>query len=280
MHPEQEVARLGGVARTSMLWERGHSKYFVSRAVAAGSLTRPSRGWVALPHADPELIAAARDGYVLSCITQARRLGLWVLEESEPHVGARTCAGNPGTSACRVHWGEPLVPRAPDQLVDPIENVLGYVAGCQPFEAALAVWESALNKRLVDVELLKQLPLKPSARQLLYEAHPYSDSGLESLLRARLKWLKLSVAAQAWVHGRRVDFLIDGWLVVQVDGSHHVDAQRESDVTHDAELIARGISVIRLGYRQLVHDWQRVQQLIMNALARGPAVRARERSAS
>ncbi len=241
---------------------------------------RPARGWVALPQADPELVAAARDGYVLSCITQARRLGLWVLEETEPHVGARAWSANATAAACRVHWGEPLVQRVPDQLVDPIENVLGYVAACQPFEAALAVWESALNKGLVDIEFLRQLPLKPAARRLLHEAHPYSDSGLESMLRARLRWLQLPVVAQAWVHGRRVDFLIDGWLVLQVDGSHHVGAQRESDVTHDAELLARGMSVIRLGYRQLVHDWQRAQELIMNALARGPAARPRERGAS
>ena len=41
------------------------------RAVEAGALVRPRSGWVATPAADPSLVAAARCGVVLTCVTRA-----------------------------------------------------------------------------------------------------------------------------------------------------------------------------------------------------------------
>ena len=141
--------------------QRGWSERQVGGAVESGLLLRPRKGWVAVRDADPLLVAAARAGVVLSCITQARRLGLWILRGSDhPHVAAAPSAGGVRAGGATVHWARPVVPRHPDALVDSVENVLSLVAHCLPFEEALTVWESALDKRLVTLPGLRGCPAK------------------------------------------------------------------------------------------------------------------------
>ncbi|WP_241245869.1 DUF559 domain-containing protein [Microbacterium sp. 4R-513] len=77
----------------------------------------------------------------------------------------------------------------------------------------------------------------------------------------------MRIRAQIWIAGHHVDHLIGDRLVVQIDGGHHVNAQRLSDNEHDAALRLLGYTVIRVGYRQVVDDWPTVQWLIMQALA-------------
>ncbi|WDH77593.1 DUF559 domain-containing protein [Microbacterium esteraromaticum] len=168
-----------------------------------------------------------------------------------------------------MHWAKPLVPRHPDALEDSIENVRALVADCQPFERALATWESALNKNLVQRDVLERLPLKKVAREVLAAAIPFADSGLETYLRARQAWLGLMLTFQIWVAGHRVDLLIGDRLVLQVDGATHTGAQRNEDIRHDAELRLMGYHVIRVGYRQVMEQWHVVQDLIMRAVAQG-----------
>ncbi|MFT4230558.1 MAG: type IV toxin-antitoxin system AbiEi family antitoxin domain-containing protein, partial [Microbacterium sp.] len=138
------VTEQGGIVRAAELRRHGASSRAIAAAVARGALQRPRKGWIASPRADPYLVAAARAGVVLTCVTQARRLGLWVLDADKPHVGAPSHAGTvrverepeppDGADARKavVHWAAPLVPRDPAKLVDPIENVLALVAACRP----------------------------------------------------------------------------------------------------------------------------------------------------
>lgn len=261
------VRERGGVVRVRVLRELGVSDHALRRALAAGDIERVRRGWVASPGADPMLVAAARRGVVLTCVTAARRLGLWVLEEKQPHVAAPQHAGRIDIPGATVHWHKPVVPRHPDALVDPIENVLAIVALCQPYEAALAVWESALNKRLVDPETVRRMRLPTVACQILEQASPWSDSGLETFVVPRLLWLRLPLRRQIWIAGHRVDLLIGDRLVLQIDGGHHVGAQREEDIAHDAALRLLGYHVIRVGYAQVVDRWHEVQDMIMRAVA-------------
>jgi very-short-patch-repair endonuclease len=256
-----------GVARVATLRRRGVTEQSLRRAVRSGVVISVCRGWVALPDADPMLIATAKRGVVLSCVTLAERRGLWVSETSEPHVAAPHNSGHANTVRGVVHWNRPVVPRDPDQLEDSIENALILVARCQPYEGALATWESALRMRLVDATVLERLPLPPVARTLLAEAMPFADAGTETIFRTRLRWLDLPITPQVWIYGHRVDFLIGERLVVQIDGGHHVGAQRASDIAHDAELMLRGFHVIRIGYDQLVNRWPWVQRLILDAIA-------------
>lgn len=264
------VARRGGVARVQSLHDDGVGRHAIAEAIAAGELVRVRRGWVSEPDADPVLVAAARAGVVVTCISQAARLGLWVhATPDKVHVGADPRAAGGKPERAHVHWAAPVVPRDPDVLVDPIENVLALVASCRPYEQTLATWESALNKRLVTLEALTGYPWKPAARRILTEATPFADAGLETYLRPRLRWLKLPIRTQAWIAGHRVDVLIGDRLVLQIDGGHHVGAQRDEDNRHDAELRLMGYHVICVGYMQMMSAWPTAQDLIMRAVAQG-----------
>lgn len=261
---------MGGVARIVTLRERGLRRTQLDAALRNRAIERVRPGWVACPDADRMLVSAARHGVVLSCVTQARRLGLWVHEE-HPSVHVAVTPGARGGKPVdiRVHWAKPLVPRHPDSLEDPVENVLALVAECEPYEQALATWESALNKSLIEWSAMERLPLRPAARRLLAEAQPFADAGLETYLRLRLRWLRLPLHFQTWIAGHRVDALIGKRLVLQIDGATHVGAQRTEDIRHDAELRLMGYHVIRVSYHQMMREWHLVQDLIMRAVAQG-----------
>lgn len=254
--------------RTRTLLAQGWSRHRIETALARGDLVRPRRGWVARPSADPAVLYAVRHGVLLSCLTQASRIGLWVGDKSLHHFSSRESGARSRPQGV-LHWRSPLIPRDPDAIEDPIENVLNLVAHCQPLEEAVAIWDSALNKGLVEWTTLARLPFTGVAKDVLLASSRFADSGLESYVRIRLAWLKIRIVAQAWLHGHRVDFLIGQRLVLQVDGKQHVGAQRTKDNKHDAGLRLRGYEVIRVTYSQIVFDWPAVQQQIMRAIAQG-----------
>lgn len=275
-HPGLEIALLsaiaaqGGVARSAALVREGHRPRTIAALVGKGLLRRIRRVWVALPEAEPLLQAAARTGTVISCVTQARRLGLWVADQGPPHVAARPDGARLRVAAGTVvHWAKPVVPRPPGVLVDAVENVLALIGTCQPQEAALATIESALSHDLVDRSALLRVPLTARVRTLVEEASPWADSGLETFFVRRLRWLRLPIRVQIWIAGHRVDTLIGDRLVVQIDGGHHVGPQRTSDIRHDAALMLLGYHVIRVGYDQIVNRWAEVQDQVMRAVAQG-----------
>lgn len=257
----------GGVVRTRDILDAGYSRHTLA---TAPGLMRPRRGWVALPDADPQLRRAARSGVVLTCVTEARRRQLWVPDgDGREHVGAPAKSGAVVIEKALVHWSAPLIPRMPGVLVDPIENVLALIAECLPHEQSLAVWDSAFRKGLVTRDAFGRYALKPAARRMLAEVTPFLDSGLETFVLTRLRWLPVPVHPQVWLYGHRVDFLIGDRLVLQVDGGHHVGAQREADIAHDALLRLHGYTVIRVGYHQVIDRWPEVQDRILRAIAQG-----------
>lgn len=270
MHLEHLLRTTGGIARISRLIELGCTRRELADHLASGRYLRPQRGWIALHGTDSDLLFAAQHHVVLSCVTQAKRMGLWVTDPHPVHHVAvpQRNAKIRGPSPV-VHWHRPLVPRRRFVLEDPKENVLALVAQCQPREEALVIWESALNRGLTDYSAMTALPLNGRARSILEACTPFSDSGLETKVKHRLRWLGVPISEQSWVHGRRVDLLIGSRLVVQIDGAHHTGAQRDADIAHDAQLALRGYRVIRVSYFQVMREWETVQQLIVGAIARG-----------
>ena len=269
MSVSSEVRRLGGVVRTATLLRLGCTRYEIAQAVSRSLVLRVARGWVALPHADPLLLLAARHNVTVSCISRAKRLGLWVLDNDRPHVASLPNGPPIRDPHVVVHRHRPLEPRHPDRLEDSLINTLVLVTTCVPHEEAVAIWDSALNKKLTDLHALNQLPLPARARRVLRDATPLADSGLETYLRQRLGWTGVPFRMQVWLFGHRVDLLLGERLVLQVDGGHHVGAQRDSDNAHDALLRLRGYTVIRISYRQLIHEWPLIQDLITHAIANG-----------
>lgn len=272
-----KLKELSGLAPVRKLLDAGVTEYALREAKRAGSVRRVRNGWVALPDADRELVETARRGVVLTCVTLAARRGLWVPKSTpadprqlvKRHVAAPAHAGHAKTGAVVVHWNRPVIPREPDQVLDSITNALVIAASCLDHEDALVIWESALRKGLVHGDELRRLPLPASAERLLRDARPWSDSGLESIVVHRLRWLKLPITQQAWLLGHWVDVLVGDRLVIQIDGGHHVGAQRAEDIAHDAQLMLQGYYVVRIGYDQIMNDWPAVQAQIMSAVAQG-----------
>jgi very-short-patch-repair endonuclease len=270
MNLHDELRRRGGVARTRTLLAAGVSTHALRVAKREATVRSIRKGWVAAPDADARLVGAAQRGVVLSCVTSAERLGLWVPRRGQLHVAAHPHAARVAVpEGVVVHWSNPVAPRHPDALEDGLVNTLSLVAQCQPFETALVIWESALNSGAVDLPLLRGLELPPAARRVRDEARPFSDSGLETICISRLRWLKLPIVPQAWVLGHRVDLLIGERLIVQIDGASHTGVQRTSDIDHDARLLLRGYHVLRFSYEQIMERWPEVQAVIMDAVARG-----------
>ncbi|KAF5282335.1 hypothetical protein FQR65_LT14324 [Abscondita terminalis] len=265
----ETLAQHDGVIRTRTLLDLGSSRYHIAEAVSRGLINRPIRGWVALPEADPALVYAAQHSLTLSCVTQARRLHLWAREPDPKHFAVPRPGAEIRNRAFDARLRKPLIPREPYALVDSAINTLWLIAHCQPHEDAVAAWDAALNKKLVDRGRLERLPLDSAARLVLKDTSPFADSGLESYLRLRLRWLGEKLRWQPWVEGHRVDFLIGERLVVQIDGAEHTGRQRTSDIIHDAKLRLLGYTVIRVGYEQVMHRWHEVQALIMEAVAQG-----------
>ncbi|MBC9944798.1 DUF559 domain-containing protein [Leucobacter sp. cx-328] len=265
----QRLEEAHGVTRTSELREAGLSKYALDQAVKRGSLLRIGRGWVAVPSADPARVYAAKARLTLSCVTQAERLGLWVRESGQRHFAVPRPGSELREEGICLHYWKPVEPRMPYALEDSIINVLSHVARCQPHEDAVATWDSALNKQLVTKGQLESAALGGRARRVLRDTDRFADSGLETYVRLRLRWLPVRLRTQTWIEGRRVDFLLGERLILQIDGGTHVGVQRNKDNTHDAVLATLGFTVLRFGYAQVMHDWPETQEIIMTAIRAG-----------
>ncbi|MFD5214237.1 endonuclease domain-containing protein [Microbacterium sp. NPDC058345] len=270
MDPVIELRRCGGIARVRSLRRAGVSDYALRRAKAAARIVGIRPGWVATPDADAAAVGAVKRGVVLSCVTAAERAGLWMPQKSAFHVAAAPHAARVTVpDDVTVHWSKPVLPRSADAAVDHLVNALALVAQCQSFETALVIWESALNKGLIDRQAMFRLPLPPAAAAVLEQARPFADSGLETIIIHRLSWLRVPMLPQAWVHVHRVDLLIGDRLVIQIDGATHTGAQRTGDIAHDAQLTLQGYHVLRFSYGQIMDRWSEVQAVIMEAIAQG-----------
>jgi very-short-patch-repair endonuclease len=269
MDPVLVVTAHGGIVPVRAVLDAGVAAGALKRARREGRLIRPRNGWVAVPDVDPVLRVAAELGVVLTCVTRAQRAGLWTFGTNEYHVAADPRHALPRKTTARVHWARPVVPRPAGVLEDGIENTLVLIAECRPFEEALVVWESALRMSLVSIEVIRRLPITQRVRRVLELAEPFADSGLETVVVPRLRWMDLPLRRQIVIGGRPVDLLIGERLVLQIDGGHHIGPQRDADNAHDAQLRLMGYHVIRVSYRQVMDDWAGVQERIMLAVAQG-----------
>jgi len=181
-------------------------------------------------------------------------------------------AAVPAATGVRVHWSSGPVAAGRYALVEPIENALVHIAECQPFENALVVWDSALNKRLVTERSLARLPLRrAAARAVAAVSNGLADSGLETLPVSRLAASGIRMRQQVVLDGHPVDGFIGHRLVVQIDGFsfHSTAEQRRADIAQDRRLALLGYTVFRYDYRQVLFDWPRVETEILRAMAQG-----------
>ncbi|MDD7582881.1 endonuclease domain-containing protein [Corynebacterium sp. 32222D000AT] len=119
------------------------------------------------------------------------------------------------------------------------------------------------------------------ARQVIGAAIGNSESPYESLARGLLIHSGLAkrhrVEAQAQIGAFRVDLLIDGWLVLEVDGAAKYDGQTygravedviRSERDREAYLQNQGFVVRRVTPRQLFYEYAEFMEMLTTTLRR------------
>ncbi|HET6671983.1 MAG TPA: type IV toxin-antitoxin system AbiEi family antitoxin domain-containing protein [Agromyces sp.] len=165
---------------------------------------------------------------------------------------------------CSLHWGDMRAHGGMQALPEALAAML-LCLGEEHFFVAL---ESAMKKRLIDSPQLARLRTRISKkhRWLVEFARWNADSGLESLLRLRLRSLGLSLASQVKVPGvGLVDFVLGDRLIIEVDGKpNHVGvSERHKDLVRDVVAAAHGFDTLRFDYALVIHDWEIVEAAIL-----------------
>jgi very-short-patch-repair endonuclease len=263
------------------------SRRRLERLLRTGALTRIRRGVYAWATACGSARTAAEHGGPLACVSAARHLGIWTLgTDAEPHVWMRGGGhrrhdheiGGPKSCGCTEHWdsgsatdsfGLPSVPRILRQIL--------FCRGVEEFYVAL---ESALRQRMLDPRGATWLRhhLNRLGREALSLARSDADSGLESLIRWRLRRLGLPIRTQPRVYAVGiVDILIGETLLIEADGvdNHDAPPERHKDLLRDAHAAAWGYVTLRFDYAMIVHDWDLVERAILGQIRAGHHLRRR-----
>jgi len=257
-----------GVLSASQLDDLGLTRRLRDDAVAQGRLLRIRRGWFARPGADDEVVAAVRAQGCLSCASALRLRGVWVPESlSGPHVRHADHRREQGRRGCMPHGTNPPVRSA----VDDLETAFRCVLRCGSAEDVVVVADSVLHLGLsTRDELASWASGAPRKVAALLAATDLAESGLESIVRVRLRSCRLRVRAQVWIGDRRVDLVVGDRLIVECDGAEHHGswAAHSADRARDRALVAAGFLVMRVTYRQVLDDWPTIEQEILSVVRR------------
>ncbi|QEO13309.1 DUF559 domain-containing protein [Agromyces intestinalis] len=269
----QACADLGGVVSARELDSFGIDRRSLARAVRTGDLVRIRPGTYVTPEAEPDLVTALLHGGAVGCVSRLRLAGVWVLgAHPETHVAMRPTGRRRPHPACRCvqHWNDVSSSAGLVSIVDALRQVLGCL-GAEEFFVCL---ESAMRRRLIDRRGLDRLSsgLPAEHRWLTEFARWNADSGLESLLRLRLRRYGIDVQSQVEVPGvGRVDFVVGDRLILEVDGrsNHESPQHRHKDLRRDALAAALGFETLRFDYALVVHEWGIVEAAILARVDRG-----------
>jgi very-short-patch-repair endonuclease len=272
MEPTEILRAAGGVAPTGLLVAHGIGDAVIRSAIRNQRILRLERGLLAVHGADPEYVAARRSRALLTCISACKRYGLWMLHEpAKPHYwfanGRRT--GN------FVSHRAPLVQRPLEEPVAALPDVLLHSLLCRPALESLVMVECAVNRGDVDVSwLMRRLPGRRcgKAREVLAKVERGADSLLETLARVLFRDAGIRVETQVWIDGiGRVDFLLEGFLIVELDGlAFHLDRRQfKKDRRRDNAAVLRGLLVLRYFYDDVVHAPEALLEEVQKVLRTG-----------
>jgi very-short-patch-repair endonuclease len=272
----EDMRRFGHLAHRSQLLELGYSAHQVRSALLDGSVFTLRRPWVATRSVHPDALRAINRGGKLAASSALRSYGVWVGRSSglwvcSPPHASRLPALFPGEhrimvperfpSSSDIRWRV----SAPDGLVQT------FVRG-DPTDAVASL-ESARYMGLIDDTLVRdiQMVLPRRLRRSVARSTRKAMSGIETLFRLAAEAEGWNVEIQVFVRGvGHVDVLIDGWLVVELDGGSHADPeQMHVDRQRDAELILLGYRYHRFDHPQLMNSMDRCINVVRQILAQG-----------
>ncbi|NOJ60240.1 DUF559 domain-containing protein [Arthrobacter sp. 260] len=245
---------LGSVARCSEVLRRGPTRRQIDRHVARGEIRRLRPGVIALPDARPDYVAAVLNNGRLTCVSAAGAYDLWTISPATTlHLSCRHGHGG-GYTNHRVQTVPPH-PRVP--LVGVVDVLIHALRCLPPLEAAVMV-ECALRRGdTVRSFLLDQLPgdRNGTARAVVDLVTCTAESPLEVVARILFMNAGFHVETQVPLTGvGRVDFLLEGFLVVEVDGAaYHSDRRAlRRDLRRNNAVMVGGYLVLRYSYEDIM----------------------------
>ena len=276
------LERCGGVATLQQLRKLGVSRRALARARREGVVARPARTRYALAAVDEHLAVAHELTATLSHLSAAQRHGWPVATPPpRPQVTVRRHRNLSAAARSRVeaHWREVPPADARGGVTAPTRTVLD-CARDLPFPDALAVADSALRARDVDLGTLRRLagelkgPGGRRARRVVDHADGRAANPFESVLRALALEAGLDAEAQGelaepgfWCladvvdRGRR--------LVLEAD-SFEFHATRKGfrkDVRRYTSLVVLGWTVLRFSWEQVMLEPDFVRWALSSWLA-------------
>lgn len=269
---ERALQSVGGVARTSALLSSGFSERDLERGVRSGALVRVRRGVLALPDAPPEFVRAIAAGARLTCLSAATHYGLWCVR---PAAGLHVSRSARSAEGC-VNHRKMSVPPHPRLPIVGLVDVLVHVLQCRPDEESVPLVESALRRgdtvpAFIEARLLGAR--NGRARAALAAVDLTGESPIEVVARLLLRKAGLHVEPQVTITGvGRVDFLVEGFLVVEIDGAtFHSDRRAlRNDRRRNNKTVINGYAVLRFCYEDVMFHQDDVLAMVLMALGRRP----------
>jgi very-short-patch-repair endonuclease len=133
-------------------------------------------------------------------------------------------------------------------------------------EQLVAAIESAVHEkhlsRSVAMSLFQWLPRH--RRRLAARLNFIGESGMETIVRMWLESLGLCVTQQVRIGGDRVDLVIDGWLIIELDGDEWHNPVDDRIRTN--RLIRAGYRMLRFGYKEVFEGWDETIATIFEML--------------
>ncbi len=276
------LVKAGGAARWKRLREFGVSERSLKAALASGAVLRAGQGGYALPDAPAALALAVSLQGVASHVSAAVLHGLAVWTEPVATDVIVPRGTRRGAQGVRVHHAD-LGPADVDPSRD-VTSVLRTLLDCGrtlPLAEAVVILDSALRARLVTLHRLQQAaiaargPGAAALRRAVRHVDPRAGSPLESALRVLMSVLDVDIQSQVRMPGvGTVDFVLDGWLVVEGDGfEFHSDrTSYRDDRRRSNGLAERGYVLLRFTWEDVRLRPHWVLARVERVLAQRPAV--------
>lgn len=261
------ICTLGHAATTDELLGLGVTPSHLRTAIVRGAIVRAARGVYLCSHADGDQWNAAAAHGRISCLSALRRARVWAGIDRSLHLQLPSHASGtrPGLDRSgqpiRYHWADPRFPGATRRswLVSPMEAVWQAIH-CLDEEHAIACLESAVHEGFLTIDQVRELCGRAPARLArgVQELEFTSGSGLETIVRRRLRHAGYSVVAQVHVGGiGDEDLVVEDCVAIETDGEKwHGPDRFSADRTRDLKTEALGRRSIRLTHDQILYEWE------------------------
>lgn len=255
---ERILAANGGVVSTAQLRSAGLTR---------SGLQQVRRGWYACRSADPQVVRAVSAGGVLGCASALRFHRVWVLDSALHIRYSERGRRSRGSRSCKPYRLDPPIAGAVDQVGVAVASA----ANCLDAEGLVIVLDSMLNKHMIEMADARDIvAASPLAHlHLADKCDARSESGTETIIRLRLRGLKIALRTQVEIPGvGRVDFLVGDRLIIEADSVEHHLPKYQSDRRRDRVATGLGFLVIRLTYEDVVYRWDVVVKDILAVIRR------------